>query len=156
MHDDDCPCPRLSHIRAVLFLFLVFLPGCVSQNAAPTLQPPPQAAAPPETQPFFSQNGIASFYAASFDGKTRADGGRFDETQFTAAHRSLAFGTVVRVTNLGNGRSVKVEINDRGPRIKNRIIDLSPAAARALGMQIKGIAHVRLEAFAADQQQMEN
>jgi rare lipoprotein A len=63
----------------------------------------------------------------------------------------LAFGTIVRVTDLSNGRMVKVKINDRGPTIDGRIIDLSSAAARALGMKEKGITRVRLEAFRADQ-----
>lgn len=94
---------------------------------------------------------MASFYGAAHDGKTTADGGTFDQHDFTAAHRTLAFGTVVRVTDLDNGRSVKVEINDRGPHVKGRIIDLSSAAARALGMAHDGIARVRVEAFRADQ-----
>lgn len=94
---------------------------------------------------------MASFYGTAHDGKTRADGGTFDEHDFTAAHRTLAFGTVVRVTNLGNGKSVKVEINDRGPHVKGRIIDLSKAAARALGMTEDGVTRVRLEAFRTDQ-----
>ena len=94
---------------------------------------------------------MASFYGAAHDGKIRADGGTFDRHDFTAAHRTLAFGTMVRVTNLDNGRSVKVEINDRGPHVKGRIIDLSSAAAHALGMSRDGIAKVRVEAFRADQ-----
>lgn len=96
---------------------------------------------------------MASFYGAAQNGKTRADGGTFDPNAFTAAHLTLAFGTVVRVTNTGNGRMVKVEINDRGPHAKGRIIDLSAAAARALGMEKNGVTPVRLEAFAADQSQ---
>ena len=98
---------------------------------------------------------MALHYAAPGHGKTTADGGTFDRTALTAAHPTLAFGTVVRVTNLSNGRMVKVEINDRGPRAKGRIIDLSVAAARILGMEKSGIARVRLEAFRADQP-MEN
>ena len=94
---------------------------------------------------------MASFYGAAHDGKARADGGTFDRHAFTAAHRTLPFGTVVKVTNLDNGRSVTVEIDDRGPRVKGRIIDLSSAAARALGMTRDGVARVRLEAFRADQ-----
>jgi rare lipoprotein A len=113
------------------------------------------APAPTVVLPFFSQTGVASFYGAAHHGKTTADGGTFDRTALTAAHSTLAFGTVVRVTNLSNGRMVKVEINDRGPRAKGRIIDLSVAAARMLGMEKSGIARVRLEAFRADQP-MEN
>jgi rare lipoprotein A len=103
------------------------------------------------TQPFFIESGIASFYGAAHDGKTTADGDTFDQRAFTAAHRTLPFGTVLRVTNLSNGKMVKVKINDRGPMIDGRIIDLSAAAARALDMERKGITKVRLEAFRADQ-----
>ncbi len=109
---------------------------------------PPQ---PVAAQPFFTQTGLASFYGRAHDGNTTANGGNFNYRAFTAAHRSLAFGTMVRVTNLANGRSVTVEITDRGPHIKNRIIDVSLAAARELGMQQRGIARVKLEAFQADQ-----
>lgn len=94
---------------------------------------------------------MASFYGGFHDGKTTADGGTFDQHDFTAAHRTLAFGTVVRVTDLDNGRSVKVKINDRGPHVKGRIIDLSSAAARALGITKDGVARVRVEAFRGDQ-----
>ena len=102
-------------------------------------------------KPYFTQTGMASFYGAAHDGKTRADGGTFDRDEFTAAHRTLAFGTRVRVTNLDNGLSVTVEINDRGPHVKGRIIDLSAAAARALGMIQDGVTRVKVEAFRADQ-----
>ena len=94
---------------------------------------------------------MASFYGAAQDGRARADGRTFDRHAFTAAHRTLAFGTRVRVTNLDNGRTVTVEISDRGPHVKSRTIDLSSAAAQALGMTHDGVARVRLEAFRADQ-----
>jgi rare lipoprotein A len=100
---------------------------------------------------FFSQTGLASFYGRAHDGNTTANGKHFDHRDLTAAHPSLPFGTLVRVTNLGNGRTVTVEITDRGPHIKRRIIDLSLAAARALRMQKKGITRVRVEAFRNDQ-----
>ena len=154
--------PRRDPCALLLAFALVFLTGCVTQPAAmqPPLPPPPppvtEPPAPSEAQPFFSQTGMASFYGEALDGKTRADGGTFDPNAFTAAHPRLPFGTVVRVTNLGNGRTVKVEINDRGPKVKGRIIDLSTAAARALGMEKKGVTHVQLDAFRADQQAMEN
>ncbi len=85
--------------------------------------------------------GIASVYAYA-GGKT-ASGERARPSELTAAHRTLAFGTHVRVTNQRNGRSVIVRINDRGPFVRGRVIDLTPAAARALG--ISGLAPVRLE-----------
>ena len=131
------------------------LAGCATPAPPPGVPPPvtqpPPAAAPTQAGPTFSQTGIASFYGDAQDGKTRADGGTFDQREFTAAHPTLAFGTMVRVTNLGNGRMVKVEIDDRGPHVKNRIIDLSSAAARALGMDAKGITRVRLDVFSSDQ-----
>lgn len=144
-------------LRPLFLLGLISLAGCATQTPTQTLSPPapapaaPTAPGPVAAEPFFTESGIASFYGAAQSGKPTATGDAFDPRAFTAAHRTLAFGTVVRVTNLRNGRSVKVEINDRGPAIKNRIIDLSPAAARALDMQQKGVTRVRLEAFAADQ-----
>ncbi|HEX4637303.1 MAG TPA: septal ring lytic transglycosylase RlpA family protein [Rhizomicrobium sp.] len=100
---------------------------------------------------FFSQTGIASFYGHAHDGNPTANGKHFDHRDFTAAHRSLPFGTLVRVTNLSNGRAVTVQITDRGPHIQRRVIDVSLAAARALRMQAKGLTRVRVEAFRADQ-----
>jgi len=117
-------------------------------------QTPPRSAVPTQIVPqdtYFSESGIASFYGRAHDGNTTANGKRFDHRNFTAAHPSLPFGTLVRVTNLGNGRTVTVEITDRGPHIKRRIIDISLAAARALDMQKKGIARVKVEAFRIDQ-----
>lgn len=89
--------------------------------------------------------GIASWYGPGFHGRRTANGERFDQGAMTAAHRSLPFGTRVRVTNLRNGRSIIVRINDRGPYVGGRIIDLSAAAARALKMVRSGIAPVRIE-----------
>jgi rare lipoprotein A len=85
--------------------------------------------------------GFASVYSTESGNKT-ASGARLDPSAFTAAHRSLPFGTKVRVTNAKNGRSVVVTINDRGPFIRGRIIDLTPAGARALGFS--GLAHVKV------------
>lgn len=89
--------------------------------------------------------GIASFYGQGFHGRPTATGERFNSEAMTAAHRSLPFGTRVRVTNTRNGRSVIVRINDRGPYIRGRVIDLSTGAARVLGMIGSGIAPVRIE-----------
>jgi len=86
--------------------------------------------------------GIASWYKM---GKVTANGERFNPNGLTAAHRFLPFGTVVRVTNLRNGRNVVVRINDRGPFIKNRIIDLAYGAARKIGLHQSGVARVRLD-----------
>jgi len=78
--------------------------------------------------------GTASYYAKKFQGRRTASGESFNCSHFTDAHRSLPFGTSVRVTNLENGKNVIVRINDRGPHLKGRIIDVSPAAAREIGL----------------------
>lgn len=104
----------------------------------------------PAEEPVFSQAGLASIYAARFHGNRTASGGKYDKESLTAAHRDLAFGTIVRVTNTANGRWVKVQVNDRGPHVRKRVIDLSHAAASALGVR-RGLFHVRLEVFRSDQ-----
>lgn len=89
------------------------------------------------------ESGLASWYGAKHHGKRTASGERFDQKKLTAAHPTLPWGSIVRVTSLTNGKSVDVRINDRGPFIKGRIIDLSRAAARTLGMA--GLMQVQLE-----------
>ncbi|MCA6078282.1 septal ring lytic transglycosylase RlpA family protein [Fulvivirga sedimenti] len=89
--------------------------------------------------------GKASFYADKFEGRPTASGEKYRAREFTAAHRTLPFGTVVRVTNLENKREVIVTINDRGPFVKSRIIDLSKAAAQSLDFILQGVADVRVE-----------
>ena len=89
--------------------------------------------------------GAASWYGPGFSGRKTASGDIFDETKFTAAHKTMPLGTRARVTHLGNGKSVEVVINDRGPFTGGRMIDLSQAAAKALGMIDNGVAKVRIE-----------
>ena len=89
--------------------------------------------------------GIASWYGGKFQGRTTANGERFDMNELTAAHRSLPFGSKVRVTNPATNDSIIVRINDRGPYVGNRMIDLSRAAARAVRIIDRGVAPVRLE-----------
>jgi rare lipoprotein A len=91
-----------------------------------------------------TQSGIASFYGYGAGSQT-ASGQRFNPNDMTAAHRTLPFGTKVRVTNKNNGKSVVVTINDRGPFIRGRIIDLSTAAAGVIGMKGAGVARVTVE-----------
>jgi len=93
----------------------------------------------------YEQEGLASWYGGKFQGRQTANGEIFDTNKFTAAHKTLAFGTVVKVTNLENGKSTVVRINDRGPFIPGRIIDLSRVAAVAIGLAGKGVAKVRVE-----------
>lgn len=90
-------------------------------------------------------SGPASWYGGKFHGRRTANGERFNKNELTAAHRSLPFGTRVRVTNQHNGRTVVVRINDRGPFVGNRVIDLSRAAAETVGMLRSGVAPVRLD-----------
>jgi rare lipoprotein A len=89
--------------------------------------------------------GIASWYGDHWQGRKTASGTRFDVKKLTAAHRTLPLNTRVRVTNLDNGKSVIVLVNDRGPYVDGRVIDLSTAAARRLGMVKKGLVPVRIE-----------
>jgi rare lipoprotein A len=96
-----------------------------------------------------AEEGLASWYGGKFQGRRTASGEIFDTRRLTAAHRSLPFGTRVRVTNLENGRSVEVRINDRGPFVAGRVIDLSLAAAATIGLTGRGVAAVRLEVLAA-------
>ncbi len=96
-----------------------------------------------------AEEGLASWYGGKFHGRRTASGEIFDTGQLTAAHRSLPFGTRVQVTNLENGRSVVVRINDRGPFVEGRVIDLSRAAAARIGITGKGVASVRLEVVEA-------
>ena len=91
------------------------------------------------------QEGEASYYAHKYHGRTTANGEIYDETKMTAAHKTLPFGTRVRVTNLANGKKVVVRINDRGPFIKGRIIDLSYKAAGELDYISRGVVKVRVE-----------
>lgn len=90
------------------------------------------------------QSGVASYYADKFNGRRTANGERFSNAELTAAHKTLPFGTLVEVTNMRNGRSVVVRVNDRGPYTHARVIDLSKTAARQLGMHHSGTAHVKL------------
>ena len=125
---------------ALLGLFL--LAGC---GGGPSAETDPTAG-----EPGWVQEGIASYYAHKFHGRTTASGETYDMMAMTAAHRTLPFGTRVRVVNKDNGRSVVVRINDRGPFVAGRVIDLSRASAEELGMMGSGVAPVRLEVLDVD------
>ena len=126
---------RLSFLAALAGA--VYLPGCGSSNPksyfGTNFAPPGQV--------FI---GIASWYGPGFEGRLTASGERFNPRELTAAHRSLPFGTIVRVTNRNNGRTVDVRINDRGPFVRGRIIDLSRAAAGDLKMLAAGVVPVEV------------
>jgi rare lipoprotein A len=122
------------------------------QAPAPAPLPQPTPSAPPpsvETQPAipgqYVEEGVASWYGIPFDGHRTSNGEIYDMHAFTAAHRTLPFGSMVRITNLRNGMQTEVRINDRGPFVANRIIDLSLSAAQAIQMVGPGTAPVRLE-----------
>lgn len=93
----------------------------------------------------YTEEGLASWYGKKFQGKKTASGEKFDMHKLTAAHRTLPFGTRVKVTRIDNGKNVVVKINDRGPFVEGRIIDLSKAAAKKLDMINTGVARVRIK-----------
>jgi rare lipoprotein A len=136
------PSPRTGPALLALLLSLAgFLPGWASQPRSTNRS----ASAPIGAEPSSVSNGVASYYGKDHHGKKTANGEVFDMYKLTAAHRSLPFGTQVKVTNLSNQRSVIVRINDRGPYYQGRIIDLSLAAAKSLEMVEAGITQVKLE-----------
>lgn len=110
-----------------------------SSTQRPVKRPAPRT----ESRAFLGE-GIASFYGPGLHGNLTANGERFNQHAMTAAHRKLSFNTCVQVVNLANGRKVRVRVNDRGPYIDGRIIDVSKAAAAKLDMLDKGVARVRL------------
>ena len=141
----------------LVLLALLFAGGCGHRRGGiPTSAPP----APPSTSPFpepkpipptpgaplrLIEEGNASWYGVPYHGRKAANGEVYDMYKLTAAHRTLPFQTVVRVTNLRNGKQTEVRITDRGPFVEGRIIDLSLAAAREIDMVATGVALVRLE-----------
>jgi peptidoglycan lytic transglycosylase len=156
-------------VRVKPFLFfalasvsvLLFAAGCARkprQTQAPAQIPAAQQVPSPRpttpTPPAYGQQaptngwveeGVASWYGYPFQGRRTSDGEIYDMHEFTAAHRTLPFNATVRVTNLTNGKQTEVRINDRGPFVANRVIDLSLSAAQAIEMVGPGTARVRLE-----------
>jgi rare lipoprotein A len=128
-----------SFIKALIGMLLTTTALLTMECATRYRFPPPHA-----PRPGTVESGVASWYGPGFHGKRTASGEVFDQNDFTAAHRSWAFGTRVRVTFLKNRKSVVVRINDRLPR-RDRIIDLSRAAARRIGLIGPGTGKVRLE-----------
>ncbi len=90
------------------------------------------------------QKGKASYYADKFNGRKTASGEKFRNSKLTGAHKTLPFGTKVKVTNMSNGKTVKVKINDRGPFVAGRIIDLSKKAARKIDIDKEGVGNVKI------------
>lgn len=121
----------------VLLVIAVFIGSCA-----------PRRHRPPSDEVVYREEGIASWYGSKFHGRKTSSGERYNMHALTAAHRTLPLDTVARVTHIESGRQVTVKINDRGPFIEGRIIDLSYGAARRLGMVKEGIAPVAVETFA--------
>jgi rare lipoprotein A len=130
--------------------FVAVATGVEPLAPAPAPPAPPVALATPPHHhllrfPVNPLRGLASWYGSIWNGRTTASGEAFDETKLTAAHKTLPLGTLVRVTNLSSQQSVVVRINDRGTLAPNRVIDLSSAAAREIGLLDQGLARVKLE-----------
>lgn len=119
-----------------------------SALSPPRIEAPPPA---PDEQPSFEQTGIASWYHETKQLTRTANGEKLSKTDLTAAHRTLPINTIVRVTNLNNGLSILVRINDRGPYKPGRVIDVSVRAAALLGMEHEGIVPVRIKVYESDQ-----
>ncbi len=119
-------------------------------NTAEATQRTTQASSKQNKPLSLVSEGKASYYADQFHGRRTANGETFNMHELTAAHPSLPFGTWVKVTNLNNGKDVVVRINDRGPFVKGRIIDLSIDAAKEIGIMRSGTVRVKLEAFKSD------
>lgn len=128
---------RIFACAALAAAALALPAGCSRRKPAP--------AVPAAPSPGWTETGLASWYGNPYHGRRTSSGEVFDMNQMTAAHRTLPFGAVVKVTNLDNRRTVSVRINDRGPFVNGRIIDLSRAAAREIGLIGPGIAKVRIE-----------
>lgn len=117
---------------------------------APELDGAPARAAPPAGEPASpprAEVGLASYYSRRHQGRRTASGERFDMHELTCAHRTAPFGTRLRVTDLETGRSVVVTVTDRGPFKRGRVVDVSLAAARRLGLVERGVARVRVERY---------
>jgi len=169
--------PSKSLLRACLVSGALFLGGCaevsllgMAATEAPDAQDKERVAAIrsvqkvgkpyqvdniwyyPQVDPGYNETGIASWYGEPFHGRKTANGETYDMNQLTAAHKTLPMPSNVRVTNLENGRSIVVTVNDRGPFVNGRIIDLSRRAAQLLGVIQKGTAKVRVEVVGQGQQ----
>lgn len=152
--------PRPRRSLTIVGAMLAIVVGMASaQSVAPADHVVTQAPTPAQAQPdqptakahrhHWYQLGVASWYGRFFQGKTTASGQPYDEYAMTCAHRTLPLGSVLRVTNLRNHKSVVVRVNDRGPMPESRVIDLSYAAAYTLGFSERGIAPVKVELLSA-------
>lgn len=130
---------------AAALLAMLLAAGCAGRVPGAGIPTPGSEKAMDRVEPGWTQEGVASWYGVPFHGRPTASGEIYDMERMTAAHRTLPLGTPVRVTILSTGRSTEVVVNDRGPYAENRILDLSRAAARTLGILQQGTARVRIE-----------
>ena len=155
------PLKLLTHRCNLQVLLLLLSLSCATAGCAhprprssrapipPPINPPTNPALTPVIPSSFVEQGVASWYGVPYHGRRAANGEIYDMYKLTAAHRTLPFESVVRVTNLQNGRKIEVRITDRGPFVDDRVIDLSLAAARDLDMVAAGVVPVRLDLVAA-------
>ncbi|MBI2682084.1 MAG: septal ring lytic transglycosylase RlpA family protein [Acidobacteriales bacterium] len=119
--------------------------GVQKPQEQPAQPATPKKPAQPRSKKAKAEVGVASWYGGSFNGRATASGQQFDMNQLTAAHPTLPLGTLIKVTNLRNGKFVVLRVNDRGPYVENRIVDVSYYAARHLEFSDRGIARVKIE-----------
>ncbi len=149
---------KLKFAYILLFLILYFLNGCAplvrfSSEKAPaekagissSAKGPVYEETEEEAPPLETFTGKASYYANKFHGRKTASGELYDKAEMTAAHRTLPFGTVIKVTNTANNKSVIVRVNDRGPFVRGRVVDLSRAAAEEVDMIRSGVINVEVD-----------
>lgn len=120
-------------------------PAVAEKSEATESSPSPEMEVTPDSKPVLVETGIASWYGAPYHNRRGSNGEIYDMNAMTAAHRTLPLGSIVRVTNTASGKSAVVRITDRGPFIEGRIIDLSQAAAKQIGLVQKGTGRVRVE-----------
>ena len=137
--------PPASRVRAPAPALLGAVLALTALTAAPALAAPLAIDRAVVLGLGTAQEGLVSWYGAGFHDRPTASGERFDSSGYTMAHPTLPFGTAVKVTNLRNGRSVVVRVNDRGPHVGQRIADLSQAAAAKIGMLRRGVVRARIE-----------
>jgi rare lipoprotein A len=126
-------------------------PAEAEKTTPPEPSPSPEVEVTPESKPLLVETGVASWYGAPYHNRRGSNGEVYDMNAMTAAHRTLPLGSIVRVTNLGSGQFAIVRITDRGPFIEGRIIDLSQAAAKQIGLVQKGTGRVRVEVLKTPQ-----
>jgi peptidoglycan lytic transglycosylase len=139
---------RAASRRAVAAAALALAAACAHAPPRESAPPPPEPGRRERAEEGGAEVGLASFYGRRFQGRRTASGDRYDMHALTCAHPTAPFGARLRVTDLETGRSVVVRVNDRGPYAKGRVVDLSLAAAKQLGIVHRGVARVRVERVA--------